>query len=366
MERVCIFCGERPASKTLEHVLPQWLIALTGNPKRMAYFGDAYLEGGQFVKRKFAFDAFKFPSCKECNRKFAELEEDVKVTVQKMMSEDLLSESELSRLLDWFDKVRIGLWLGYLYLDKNPLGISPHFHIQNRIKQNDRILAIFRASGDKEGLSFTGCDTPAFALTPSCFSLRINSLCFLNISYNDLLARRMGFPFPAETYYMEDGRLFCKFKRGRNRIMKPVLKKSIRMQGTELYQPIFFGNMSAEGFERAKELFDTKYVRGNCMSWEKGIGKVFIKRNSGITVYSASPSKEWVPERIYDSNELQFEMQLLVLEWQLYIQNNLGPSSELLPREKKGEYIRSHDLAKNYNKRAIELLKKLRGMSAMS
>jgi hypothetical protein len=366
MEKVCVFCGGSIESKTMEHVLPQWLIALTGNPKRMAYFGYEPSKEGKLVERKFAFDAFKFPSCKECNRKFAELEEGVKVIVQKMLSEDLISESELSMLLDWFDKVRIGLWLGYLYLDRNPLGISPHFHIQNRIRQNDRMLAIFKAGGDIEGLSFIGCDTPAFALTPSCFSLEINNLWFLNISYNALLARRMGFPFPAETYYTEDGRLLCKFTSGLNRIIKPVLKKPIRMQGTELYQPILFGNMSAEDFERSEELLNSKYVRDNCMSWEKGIGKIFIQKDSRVTAYSASPSKEWLPGSIYDPNELQFEMQLLTLEWQLYIDNNLMPSSKLVPSEIKKEIIWSYDLAKNYNKKALELLKKLRGMSSMS
>ena len=66
MEKVCIFCGERPASKNLEHVLPQWLIKLTGHPKRMAKFGyDKDFEKGGVVKRSFAFNAFKFPSCKE-------------------------------------------------------------------------------------------------------------------------------------------------------------------------------------------------------------------------------------------------------------------------------------------------------------
>jgi hypothetical protein len=365
MEKVCVFCGKRPARKAPEHVLPQWLIELTGNPKRMAYFGYEPLEGGKFVKRMFAYDAFKFPSCKECNKNFSEFEAGAKVIVEKMMSEDLISESELSRLFDWFDKVRIGLWLGYMYLDRNPLGVSPHFYIQNRIRQHDRMLAIFRAGGNRETLSCTGCITPAFALTPSCFSLRINSLCFLNISYPNLLARRMGFPFPSETYFMEDERLFCKFEEGRNRIMRPILKKPIRIKGTELYQPIFFGNISAGSSEEMNEIFDTKYVRDNCISWEKGIGKIFIKRDSEVTTYSKYPSMEWLPKSIHDSEELQFEMQLLTLEWQLYIRDNLRPSLKLVPREKRRDILKFDTLGKNYNKKAIELLNELREKSTM-
>lgn len=205
MERICIFCGGELEGKTLEHVIPKWLIRLTGNPSRMVYFGyDKDFEKEQFVRRKFAFDAFKFPSCKRCNREFASLEASAKAIVQKMISQESLSESELSTLLDWFDKVRIGLWLGFLYLDKNQLGISPHFHVQHRIRQHDRMLAIFKADGDTEGLNFAGCDTFAFGQSPSCFSLRISGLCFLNMSYPYLLARRMGFLFPVKSYYRDD------------------------------------------------------------------------------------------------------------------------------------------------------------------
>jgi len=301
MERVCIFCGKRPESKTSEHVLPQWLIELTGNPKRAAKFGYKHLEKGRFVERKFSFSNFKFPACKSCNQIFANLEADAKTIAQKIISEDSLSESELSTFLDWFDKIRIGLWLGYLYLDKNPLGISPHYRIEHRIRQHDRMLAIFKADGNREGLTFAGCDTPAFAYTPSCFSLGINSFWFLNMSYPNLLARRMGFPFPLETYMMEDETLYCPFAKGRNYIMRPVLKKSISIQGTELYQPIFSGNIRITDSAKGKtlyDLYDTEYIHDNCISWEKGIGRIFINSDSEVKAYNTSPSREWIPKKL--------------------------------------------------------------------
>jgi hypothetical protein len=360
MEKVCIFCGGQLGSKTLEHVLPQWLIELTGNPKRMAEFGYKKSEKGQFVKRRFAFNAFKFPSCKECNQKFANLEAGVNVVVQKMMLEDSLSESELSTLLDWFDKVRIGLWLGFLYLDKNPLAISPHFHVQHRIRQHDRMLAIFKAAGNIKGLSFAGCDTPAFAQTPSCFSLRINSLWFFNVSYPNLLARRMGFPFPMETYMMEDGRLDCSFAKGRNRMMRPVLRKPIGIKGTELYQPIFFGNIVDADSEKVKRLYDTKYVRDNCISWEEGIGRIYRKRDSEVAACNTSPSMEWLPEGTHDFKELQFEMQLLTFEWQLYIIKNMKPSVKFLSGETKRQTIKLFNLGEYYNRKMVEILNKVK------
>jgi hypothetical protein len=320
-------------------------------------FGYRKLGKGKFAERRFAFDAFKFPSCKECNQRFANLETSVKVIVQKMILEESLSESELSTLLDWFDKVRIGLWLGFLYLDKNPLGISPHFHVQHRIRQHDRVLAIFKADRNMRGLHFNGCDTFAFAQTPSCFSLWINSLCFLNMSYPNLLARRMGFPFPMETYMMEDGRLYAPFNKGQNRIMRPVLKKPISIKGTELYQPIFSGNLAGGDSEAVQKLYDTKYVRDNCISWEEGIGQIYVKRDSEVAAYNTFPSVEWLPESTHDFEELLFDMQLLTLEWQLYI-INLGASMKLLTGERKRQTIRLTNLSRYQNRTLVEVLNK--------
>ncbi|MDD4876793.1 MAG: hypothetical protein PHQ86_06680, partial [Dehalococcoidales bacterium] len=145
MEKVCVFCGERPESKTLEHVIPRWLIEITGDPKRSAHFGFHRSDGGKFSKRIYSFDSFKFPACDECNSYFSSLEGKTKGIVFRLLSEKPLSESELSTLLDWFDKVRIGLWLGYMYLNNNDLGIEPHFYISNRIGLNDRMLLILKS-----------------------------------------------------------------------------------------------------------------------------------------------------------------------------------------------------------------------------
>jgi hypothetical protein len=360
MEKVCVFCGERPEGKNLEHVLPRWLIELTGNPKRRARFGYNKPMEGKSAERTFAFDAFKFPSCKECNQRFGELEAAAKVIVHKMMSADCVSESELSTLLDWFDKVRIGLWLGYLYLDGNPLGISPHFYVERRMRQHDRMLGIFRADGDIRNLTFFGCDSPGFAQTPSCFSLSINHLVFFNVSYPYLLARRMGFPFPIESHLMEDGRLYCPLGEGRKRIMRPVLRKPISIEGVELYQPIFIGSMTCEGDERAKRLYGAKYVRDNCISWEEGIGRIYMKRDSRVSAYSSGPSMEWRPEKAHKPADLFFDIQRVTLEWQLYIMNHMAPSGRLLPAEKKRQMGKLRDLGRHYNREVMAVLEKAR------
>ncbi len=353
MEKFCVFCGEKPERKTNEHVLPLWLVEFTGNPKRIAQFGYENGISPLSGKRTFSFDALKFPSCESCNHDFSKLEAAAKPIVHRILSADSLSAAEFSTLFDWFDKIRIGLWLGFLYLDKNPADVAPKFHIIRRIGANDRMLAIFKADGDEEGLNFIGCDMPSFRYTPSCFSLRINNYCFINISYNDLFSRRIGFPYPTESFMREDGQIVGRFVGGRNRVMVPILKKLFSIRGTELYQPIFLHRVQDP---HARRFYDTKYVRDNSMSWEQGIGKVFIQDNTGLQEYPISPSKTWIPTRIHALEALLFEMQILTLEWQTYVDSRTL-SFEMLPKEEKQRLRHILGLNKFHNKEMIRVLR---------
>jgi len=66
---------------------------------------------------------------------------------------------------------------------------------------------------------------------------------------------------------------------------------------------------------------------------------------------------EWLPEKTHDV-EVLFEMQLLTLEWQLYIIKNLTPSVKLLSTAKKRYTVQLFDLGKYYNREMVELLNK--------
>ena len=136
MDKFCVFCGEKPEEKSVEHIIPKWLIELTGNPKRKAYFGYQHEIKPHPQRRTFSFDAFKFPSCASCNQKYSALEGSTKSIIEKMLAYDSISAADIKVLLDWFDKVRVGLWLGYQYLDENPAGITPKFYIEKRIARN--------------------------------------------------------------------------------------------------------------------------------------------------------------------------------------------------------------------------------------
>ena len=88
--KFCIFCGEKPKNKNLEHVIPQWLIRLSNNEHEDVY--SLFPEG----HRKINFMQFKFPACTECNSKYAELEAKVKGIMEKVLAGQSINGMEAS------------------------------------------------------------------------------------------------------------------------------------------------------------------------------------------------------------------------------------------------------------------------------
>lgn len=158
---------------------------MTGDPKRTLNLPFPYV-GRDSPERAIAFDAFHFPACSECNNGFAKSEDDAKKVVEKILQHAPLSATDFDTLLGWLDKVRIGLWLGFLYLGKNPFSISPNFHIANRAAK-DRAVVIYRADDQRTGLHFQGTNTPMFHHLPCCFTLVINEFYFFNVSADFLV-----------------------------------------------------------------------------------------------------------------------------------------------------------------------------------
>lgn len=291
MEKFCIFCGERPVSKTKEHVLPQWLLSVTGDPKRTLKLPFPY--GGRDTSaREIAFDALHFPACTECNNGFSKTENNAKKVVEKILQHAPLSATDFDTLLSWLDKVRIGLWLGFLYLGQNPFSISPKFHIAKRTSTKDRAVVIYRADDQRIGLHFQGVNVPMFHHFPSCFTLVINEFYFFNISADFLFARRIGFPYPATSMLRNDGQLGLDMRTGRERFMLPLIRLPFSKDGTEIYQPIF----SNEVFRDRPEMYDTAFVRDMSMDWNNGIGWPTYINNQRLTKVSPEPTLDWFPK----------------------------------------------------------------------
>ena len=88
--KTCVFCGNPPDNKTKEHVVPRWLIELTGDPKRTWNLGVRYgEEDGAKRERKFAADQFQFPACEACNSIYSDLEGRAKSMLRSRLQQSL-------------------------------------------------------------------------------------------------------------------------------------------------------------------------------------------------------------------------------------------------------------------------------------
>ncbi|MBL0075848.1 MAG: hypothetical protein IPP41_07900, partial [Rhodocyclaceae bacterium] len=211
----------------------------------------------------------------------SDLEADAKNLVERALASDPLSAIEISRLLDWLDKVRVGLWLGFHMLNKDFFGVEPNFHIKRRIGQFDRILLVQRSMTTQKRLNFAGADTPAFSYHPSAFTLTINDVFLTNISSAYLLSRRLGLPYPDRLYLLPDRHeLFCKLQPGLNRVLRPVVQRTWPRDARVIYQPMF-GQVLASSLR----LLRHTYVRQHSIDFDRGIGSVFVEIGSTRFAY---------------------------------------------------------------------------------
>lgn len=190
----CVFCGENPVSKNKEHILPQWLIEYTGDPKRLINLPVFDLKNRAYSMKQMAFDQFVFPACEVCNNRFAELEGKAKQAFLGLFEKRTINLQYADILLDWFDKVRVGVWLAAQVWDKSPLFITPRFHIQDRIAKHDRILYFSSCKQSQKGLRFTGINDPIFKCIPSFVSLRVCNMAFVSVSEIGICAGALGLP----------------------------------------------------------------------------------------------------------------------------------------------------------------------------
>lgn len=330
MGKVCVFCGEKPDEKSKEHVVPRWLIELTGDPKREVFLGSIKDFENGFKERKFSFDQFTFPACVSCNNKYADLEGKVKPILERILNEEQVTTEAVNLFLDWLDKVRIGLWLGMIQLDKDYAKVDPNFHIETRISQSDRMLIVEKSDSDKSKLNLGGIDTLSFSLTPSAFVLIVNNYYFTNISYGFLLHRRLGFPYPDEMYIQSDGRIEMNFVHGRNRIMRPLLRKVIEENGNIFYQPMFRGGL-IEGHISG---YDNDYVKSHSLSFENGTGNIFQEENGCLIEHKLGSSFLVKPSTTQKDKKIFIKSAINVLKWQNWLVQFM-PKSDRLNRDHK-------------------------------
>ncbi|WP_419174799.1 hypothetical protein [Desulfosediminicola sp.] len=356
MEKFCVFCGEKPQSKNLEHIIPHWLIRMTGDPKRKINLGLDWNKKDT-PQRMYPYDQFKFPSCENCNTKFGRLESKVKPIVEKLVNAESITNDEVSYFLDWLDKVRVGLWLAYLYLDKNMSSIRPRYHITKRTGLYDRMVAVYKCKDSLEGVGFIGANTPSFQYSPTCFTLVINKYHFFNISRVFLFSGRLGFPYATRIIdHPDKHKSEVEVVGGRERVMYPIIRKSIKTGCTQLYQPMFSRDELPE--DLIHEHYSTDYVQNNSLNWENGVGDVFIQNNGEIVKFPQdTSSKKWEPNESEEREELSRKLAIQTFEFQNHLLER-DPFVDGLDKQYKQQIKKHIRHAKTINNYMIRIANK--------
>lgn len=284
-KKLCVFCGNKLQNKTKEHIIPKWLIEMTGDPHRRVTFGFNY--ENKRTEIKFDWLSFVSPACDECNNRYAKMESDIKQYVIALKGRKALTASQYIELLNWMDKVRIGIWLALQPLERHPLSCSPNFYIDSRIAKKDRMIAVYVLDGEAKGINLFGSESMIFRKMPSCFGLRIDNLLLLNISSDFFCSKGCGLPAPENMSLIVDGKDSGKIslegveyhKKVSHRITNISIKKPV----VWLYQPIYFPNNKTAfddfnvfqgGYYGHYNLFDS-YILSKTMNTSHGMGILF-------------------------------------------------------------------------------------------
>ena len=275
--RICIFCGGPPEDKNNEHPLPKWLLEMTGDPNRVVRHGFRWADGEAI---EFSFDSLVFPACSKCNDRYSAFERAAKTIVESICRKDAVSPGDYVHLLDWLDKVRVGLWLGHRYLQKNPY--PPNFTIDSRLGTKDRMVAIYTIGDHQTGLNTWGPESKLFQFKPSVFSLRVNNIIFLNASWDFMCARRCGYPFPTKVRYSRarPGLFVMSGFRSRRKITHPIMSNLMKSCVT-LFQPIIQCNQ--DGSVTSMTGADGIYHMNHAWPGRNGLGPL-IRQLSGRSV----------------------------------------------------------------------------------
>lgn len=271
MAAVCIFCGKAPESKTKEHIFPQWLLKMTEFYSKDTSVGTNWTTGKEII---FPAKNYTFPACDICNNKFSKLEGQIKIIIERLIEDSDVSGAELELLLDWFDKIRIGAWLGISYMNKSIFSSPPNFYINDRVGIKDRYLSITNTYLPEKTLNWSGANTLTFMTSPTALSLRVNNLIFVSASTDFLVSQSVGFPFASWEMQMPGSKIgHFKLSPGTGKIKPDCFKLKPYVPSYIIRQPIY--NTVREAYP---SLYANDHVQKHSYDTNSGIGKIFIQK----------------------------------------------------------------------------------------
>lgn len=183
-----------------------WLLKATGDPNRQFRIGSSLITAEEWIRPA---SSFTFPACEECNHSYGKgLETQARKIILAIQNGKPITVENAYRLLDWLDKVRIGLWLGFGMLHKEG-DFTPRFSIDTRLGRKDRLAIVSVDPTDTtKRLTFGGTDNNLFRLSQCAMFLGINNIRILSISADFLLTRETGLPHGVDPYLVSGKRGF--------------------------------------------------------------------------------------------------------------------------------------------------------------
>ena len=272
MAQKCIFCGGKPQKKNKEHVIPQWL------SKYLERY-QAECDLSPVTDLKIPFSRLTFPACEKCNSADSKLEAEAKNIVEKLMESKSVTGAEINVLLNWFDKLRTGIWLGQLMLTKKIDLMDPNFYINDRIGIRDRMLIIERVDGVGQGLGLVGSNTELFANMPSVFQVLFHDVLITSASTAGLVSSKLGFPRLSKQQTSGSRGSYVTLTKGTGKTVHPVVMNIDAADKTIIYQPIF------KDFVSQTNLYNTQYVQQHSYDANAGLGGIFVQRNNNTIRY---------------------------------------------------------------------------------
>jgi hypothetical protein len=189
------------------------------------------------------------------------------------------------------------MWLGLLWLEGNPWGIAPKFHIRSRLRLHDRSVGIGFIEGRYPGINLVGPESPCFGLIPTTMCIFINDLALFNCSTVGLCSRRLGFPFAARFSMQSNGLMEVWLAHGLDRVMRPVERTGLLQSQPFVYQPVY--EKGIDGAEGAGlEIYNTSYVRANSFDFAEGLGALYLQCRGDVMKLEDEETDAWVPDTV--------------------------------------------------------------------
>jgi hypothetical protein len=351
IQRICIFCGAPPENKNKEHPLPRWLLEMTGDPNRVVTHGYRWKDGKIF---EFSFDSLVFPACSSCNSRYSGFESHSRTIIEAICQKQAVAPHDYVHLLDWLDKVRIGLWLGYRYLQQNPF--PPNFTIDSRLGRKDRMVAVYTIGDHQTGLNTWGPESRLFQYKPSVFALRVNNILFLNASWDFMCSRNCGYSYPSQATIASEhpGMIALSDFRSRRRVTHPAMSGLMKSCVT-ICQPIIQHN--ADGSVSSLTQADLRYHMKHAWPGRNGLGPLIRQfSRKSIRIGAEDAPLEFDSVILKEANRAQD------IATQAYSLQN--ESIRLDPRSyDDGKKYEGAEVAEQYVQENIDVMRAIRSMT---